>query len=83
VAEEATLTFTAVATDADLPAQTIAYSIGSGLQPGMSIDGSSGAFSWTPTEAQGPSTYTVAIRATDTGSPPLFAEETLAIQSTK
>src|SRR5207249_10026419 len=36
-----------------------------------SLNPSSGLFSWTPTEAQGPSTNTVTVRVTDNGVPPL------------
>jgi hypothetical protein len=46
-------TFTATATDADLPPQTLTFSL-VGAPAGAAIDGSTGAFSWTPTEAQGP-----------------------------
>jgi hypothetical protein len=46
-------TFTATATDSDLPAQALTFSLVS-APPGAAIDASTGAFSWTPTEAQGP-----------------------------
>src|SRR6185369_962483 len=42
-------TFTATATDSDLPAQTLTFSL-VGAPTGATIDGSTGAFSWTPTE---------------------------------
>ena len=47
------LTFTATATDADVPADTLTFSL-SGEPVGASIDPVTGVFSWTPTEAQGP-----------------------------
>ena len=57
VDEQATLTFTATATDPDLPAQTLTYSLdAASLAAGMTINASTGAFSWTPTEAQGGAT---------------------------
>jgi hypothetical protein len=64
------LTFTATAHDIDLPAQTLTFSL---ISPpaGASINSTSGAFSWTPTEAQGPGRYTITMRATDNGTPPL------------
>ncbi|MCB0489845.1 MAG: FG-GAP repeat protein [Cyclobacteriaceae bacterium] len=46
------LTFTATATDADLPANTLTFSLDpASLGKGMVIDGATGAFSWTPTPA--------------------------------
>ena len=69
VAELANLAFTATATDADLPANTIAWSLDAGAPAGATIGAATGAFSWTPTEAQGPGSFPVTIRATDNGSP--------------
>src|SRR5262249_42054371 len=68
------LSFTASATDTDLPANTITFSL-IGAPAGASIDPVSGAFTWTPTEAQGPGSYTFKVRVTDNGSPALFNEE--------
>ncbi|MFA5837955.1 MAG: Ig-like domain-containing protein [Bellilinea sp.] len=71
VNELAPLTFTAAATDADtLPApDTLTYSLAngtSGLVPaGASIVPNSGAFTWTPTEAQGPSLNTFDVCVSD------------------
>ncbi len=45
--------FTATATDADLLAQALTFSIDqTSIDKGMTIDGVTGAFSWTPTEVQ-------------------------------
>jgi len=60
-----TLTFTLSATDVDLPGDPLTYSIAAGAQPGMSLDASTGAFAWTPTELQGPDNYTVTFRVSD------------------
>jgi hypothetical protein len=57
-------TFTANATDGDLPVQTLTFSL-VGAPAGASIDGSTGAFSWTPSEAQGPGSYPFAVRVSD------------------
>jgi len=73
--EGALLTFSASASDADLPANTLAYSL-MNAPAGASIS-AAGVFSWTPTESQGNTSLTV--RVTDNGSPALFAEETIAI----
>ncbi|HEY3216067.1 MAG TPA: putative Ig domain-containing protein, partial [Candidatus Eisenbacteria bacterium] len=56
--------FTASASDSDLPAQTLTFSL-IGAPLGASIGGSSGAFSWTPSEAQGPGSYPFTVRVSD------------------
>src|SRR5437773_2459782 len=79
VNEGATLSFTASATDADVPANTLTYSLDAGAPAGAAIDGSTGAFSWTPTEAQGPADYSVTVRVSDNGTPTLDAQHFLTI----
>ena len=80
VNEGATLTFTATATDADLPAQTLSYSLdAASLALGMTINSSTGAFSWTPSEAQGGLTPSVTITVTDNGTGNLTDSETFTI----
>src|SRR5207249_1099674 len=79
VNEGGTLSFTASATDADVPANALTYSLATAAPAGAAIDANSGAFSWTPTEAQGPADYSVTVRVTDNGSPALDAHETLTI----
>ena len=70
VDEQATLTFNATASDQDLPAQTLTYSLdAAAVALGMSIT-QRGAFSWTPTESQGGSSYSVTITVTDNGTDP-------------
>jgi len=61
VNELTNLTFTAHATDVD---STPTYSL-TNAPTGATIDSSTGVFSFTPTEAQGPGTYSVTISATD------------------
>jgi hypothetical protein len=71
VNEQAELTFTASATDQDIPAQTLSYSIdAAAIALGMSIDASTGVFSWTPTESQGGASYNVTVTVTDDGTNP-------------
>src|SRR5262249_40945528 len=48
--------FTAMVADPDLPADTLSFSL-SGAPPGAAIDPGTGAFTWTPSEAQGPGSY--------------------------
>jgi uncharacterized repeat protein (TIGR01451 family) len=66
------LILTIVATDPDLPAQTLIYSLAADAPLGSGIN-STGQFIWTPTEAQGPSTNVIALRVTDNGTPSLSA----------
>ena len=64
------LTFTATASDPDGGAQTKTFTLDPGSPAGANIDSVTGAFTWTPAEAQGPGTYPVTIRVTDNGSLP-------------
>lgn len=64
-------TFTAVASDADRPANTLTFSLAPGAPAGATIDPVTGQFTWTPTEAQGPGGYNLTVRVTDNGVPPL------------
>jgi alpha-tubulin suppressor-like RCC1 family protein len=79
VGELNSLSFTLSATDADDPANVLAYSIQGGSAAGMSLNSSTGAFSWTPSEAQGPGIYDVTFRVTDQGSPALSHDQTIRL----
>jgi uncharacterized cupredoxin-like copper-binding protein len=75
--EEVLFTFTATASDPDIPANTLTFSLvgepaGAAITPG-------GDFSWTPTEAQGPGEYTFTVRVDDDGTPSLSDEEEITI----
>ena len=68
VDELATLSFTATASDSDLPADTLSFSLDpASVAAGMSIT-AGGDFSWTPTETQGGLTPSVTITVTDDGA---------------
>lgn len=58
--EGQTLSFTATASNTATPFFSLV-----GAPVGASIDSGSGAFSWTPTEAQGPGTFVFTVRLTD------------------
>jgi hypothetical protein len=79
VDEETALTFTATATDADVPANSLAYSLTGTVPSGAAIGASSGVFTWTPTEAQGPGSYTFTVKVMDNGTPALSDEETITV----
>jgi cyclophilin family peptidyl-prolyl cis-trans isomerase len=65
VNEGATLSFNIPATDPDVPANTLTYSVVGQLPAGATLDPNTGAFTWTPTEAQGPQTLNVTVRVQD------------------
>lgn len=75
--EEKPLAFTATASDADA-GQTLTFSL-SGAPSEASIDQSTGVFSWTPTESQGPDVFTMTITVTDNGTPVLSDSETFHV----
>ena len=76
--EQVLLTFTATATDSDVPANTLTYTL-SGEPVGAVIDPASGVFTWTPTETQGPGTFTFDVEVTDDGTPNLSDSETITV----
>jgi hypothetical protein len=73
------LSFTAVGSDFDLPPQTLAYTLTGSVPGGAAINPSTGAFSWTPTAAQGGHVYTLTVRVTDEGSPNLYVEQQFTV----
>ena len=77
--EQALLSFTATATDQDLPAQTLTFSLdAAAIALGMSIT-AGGEFSWTPSEDQGGTSYAATITVTDDGTPNLDDWEMISI----
>ncbi len=72
-----TITFTATATDADRPTNTLSFSL---LTPpsGASID-SNGLFLWRPTMAQRDTTNVIHVRVQDDGSPSLSATNSFSV----
>ena len=67
VTEGDTVQFTATATDADLPTQTLTYSLDAGAPVSATINPTTGNFTWTTTTDDGPGTYPITIRVTDDG----------------
>src|SRR3989440_7084794 len=76
--EQTTLSVSASATDADLPANSLTFALASS-PAGMIINPASGAISWTPTEAQGPSTKPVSVSVTDNAVPALTVTNTFQV----
>src|SRR5258706_7591645 len=79
VNEGQVVTFTARGVDADLPANTLTYSLDPGAPPAAGINPANGAFSWITTEADGPGVYSVTVRVTDNGMPVRSAFEVITI----
>jgi len=73
-----TLLVTNVATDADVPAQTLTWSLAA--QPaGATIDATNGLVAWRPAIAQSPSTNLFSVVVTDNGSPPMSALQNFSV----
>ena len=72
-----TLTVTNTATDADLPPQTLTYTLLA--PPANAAISTNGVITWTPTSAQAPGTNTLTTRVTDSGSPALSATNSFTV----
>ena len=78
VEEGVELLFTAVATDADVPADVLTFSL-EGAPVGAEIDPVTGLFSWTPAEADGPGVFGFDVVVVDDGTPVLEGRETITV----
>src|SRR5207237_606788 len=67
--ELSTLVVTNTASDADLPTNTLSFGLVS-APTGVLLDANTGVLTWTPTEAQGPSTNLITLKVNDNTSPP-------------
>jgi hypothetical protein len=76
VDEGSPVTLTATATGPE-PTETITYLLDPGAPAGAAIDPVTGVFKYTPDN--GPASYTVTVRATDNGLPPLSSTQTFTI----
>jgi hypothetical protein len=77
VAELTTLRITNTASDSDIPVLSLTYSL-SGAPTGATIS-ASGVITWTPSEAQGPSTNTITTIVRDNGTPALSATNSFSV----
>lgn len=73
------LEFTLSASDPDLPAQKLTFSVEPGAPEGIVVNPATGVFTWAPTEDQGPGVYPIKIRVTDDSTPPLSATRTVNV----
>jgi hypothetical protein len=74
----ATLSFTVVARDFDLPPDTLSFHL---VNPpvGVSLDATTGQFSWTPTDGQAGASYPLTVEVTDNGNPSLSDTKTISV----
>ena len=79
VDEGTLLTFTATATDPNLPAQGFSYSLDPGAPAGAMINADSGVFTWVPAEDQGPGAYSITVRVTDVCLAPMSDTKTFTV----
>src|SRR3989442_5846944 len=62
------------------PVNTLTFELVSGPS-GVAVNPTTGVLSWTPTEAQGPSTNTITVKVTDNGIPTLRAPNRFPVTS--
>jgi hypothetical protein len=79
VTEGTLLIFTNSATDSDVPANALTYSLAPGAPSGATVNPTNGVFTWTPTETQGPGTNSITMRVLDNGSPSLNSTQTFTV----
>jgi hypothetical protein len=73
------LTITNEATDLDLPANRLTFSLGEGAPAGSQIDPATGVLTWTPSSVQALTTNYFTIQVADDGLPPLTAAQVLTV----
>lgn len=79
IQENGSLTFTATASDPDLPPQPLVFSLdAASAAKGMTIDPLTGAFSWSP-DFRHIGTHSVTVTVSDGVAPPLTDSETFQI----
>jgi hypothetical protein len=76
--ELTTLTVTNTAGSIDVPLLPVTYRLAAAAPTGALVD-TNGVITWTPTEAQGPSTNVITTVAMDAGTPPLSATNSFAV----
>ncbi|MBL9167083.1 MAG: putative Ig domain-containing protein [Verrucomicrobiales bacterium] len=69
-----------LASDNDLPEQTLTWELAAGAPQGLSLDPALGILRWTPSEDQGPGDYPITVTVRDNGSPRQAASRTLRLR---
>ena len=73
------LSVACTATDSDVPAQTLTYTLLSGAPSGAAVGSNSGVFTWRPPVASAGTSNYIAVVVTDNGSPNLSATNHFAV----
>jgi hypothetical protein len=73
------LVITNVATDPDLPTNTLTFSLGTNSPAGAVIGSATGIFQWTTSDAFANTTNPITIKVTDNGAPPLSDSKTFTV----
>lgn len=81
VAEGDTLSFALTATDPE--GDSLRWEMTGAVPAGVSLNPGTGQFAWTPTEAQGPGTYALTVRVTDSANPPASSLITFQVAVTE
>ena len=71
--------YTNLASDPNVPALPLTFSLGAGAPKNATIDPVTGVFQWQPTSAQAPSTNVFPVIVTDTSTPPLSATQQFTV----
>ncbi|MDW8309490.1 MAG: hypothetical protein RMK20_08970, partial [Verrucomicrobiales bacterium] len=58
---------------------TVTFSLDTGAPTNAAVHPTTGVFTWTPTEAQGPGVYSITVRVTDSQSPPQSDAKTFQV----
>lgn len=74
-----TLSVTNLASDPDLPAQHLTFSLDAGSPTGARIDPGTGVLRWTPSCPQGSTVNTFTVRVTDNGTPPKSISQSFTV----
>ena len=75
------LSIVVTASDPDVPANTLSFSLAPGAPPGIEIDANSRLLTWTPTVEQA-ADHSITVRVTDNGTPALSDTQTFTITVT-
>jgi len=77
--ESQLLLISVMATDTNVPAQNLVFSLDPGAPTNATINPANGLFAWRPTPAQTPGTNLIVVRVTDDGVPPLSATSSFQV----
>jgi hypothetical protein len=79
VNEGETLSIPCAATDAEVPPQSLTYSLAPGAPPGMVIDPQTGVITWATGEAHGDSVNPITVIVTDNGVPQMSDSKSFTV----